>query len=471
MTGTIIQVRNKFVSSGEIPGVAVSAVAGAPGNISDLSTSQVDSSTLSLSFTPATGSTSTEYRYAPRVNQSSGSIATGLWTAAATLSGANITGLWPQHFYDVQVRGVSIGGTRGAWSNTASGAQTATATDNASGNESMTPTGDTYLDGMLAGLKWHFTGTPNVISFSFPSAASNYAEGSTYTAHGGNIEPNTFTPFNTTQQDATRRIMFMRQMVCGLRFVEITESDSVHAKLRYGNTTFYSAGASYYPSVLSAAGDSWVNPNAGDITSPQEGNYGFNGIMHESGHGLGLKHPHEVSGSFPKMGDTDNGTGSSTDRDDIEFTAMTYRGYIGQPVGDGLSVETWGYEQFLGMYDIAGIQACYGANYDLNGDTTYTFNASTGVFSVNGVAWPAPGGNKVLRTIWDGGGNDTLNLTTGGYVNGDPTVDLTPGKWSTLKSTQIPNGGGGTHLARGNLFNSLRFSSNTNSDIENSSVP
>ncbi len=64
----------------------------------------------------------------------------------------------------------------------------------------------------------------------------------------------------------------------------------------------------------------------------------------------------------------------TADRNSMEFTVMTYAGYIGASTTGGYVNETFGYAQSLMMYDIAALQFAYGANYTTRaGNTTYTF--------------------------------------------------------------------------------------------------
>jgi serralysin len=88
--------------------------------------------------------------------------------------------------------------------------------------------------------------------------------------------------------------------------------------------------------------------------------------------------------------------------------------------------------------------------------------------SINGASQGAPGtgtasSNRVFMTIWDGGGNDTYNLSN--YTNGT-TIDLRPGEWSKTSPLQTANLGDG-HFARGNIANALLYNGNTASLIEN----
>jgi serralysin len=164
----------------------------------------------------------------------------------------------------------------------------------------------------------------------------------------------------------------------------------------------------------------------------------------------------------------------SPDRDSIEYTVMTYRSYPGAPL-TGYTVETWGYAQTPMMYDIAALQRLYGANFSFNNtDSVYTWSPSTGEMSINGAGQGAPGDgsgansmNRILMTLWDGGGNDTYDLSAYG---GGTTIDLRPGEWTTASQTQLSNlnGHGNTpHLARGNIANALLYNGDTHSLIEN----
>ncbi len=118
------------------------------------------------------------------------------------------------------------------------------------------------------------------------------------------------------------------------------------------------------------------------------------------------------------------------------------------------------------MYDIAAIQYMYGANFNHNsGNTVYTFSPTTGEMFVNGVGQGTPEDNHIFRTIWDGNGIDTYNLSN--YTT-DLEIDLAPGGWSNFHSGQLAHLSIANDIyARGNVFNALQFEGDSRSLIEN----
>src|SRR5690606_1581901 len=95
----------------------------------------------------------------------------------------------------------------------------------------------------------------------------------------------------------------------------------------------------------------------------------------------------------------------------LEYSVMSYKSYVGSTAG-GYTNSSDSYPQTLMMYDIAALQVMYGANYSTNsGDTVYSWSATTGRMSINGVAQATPVGNKIFLTLWDGGGNDTYDFS------------------------------------------------------------
>ncbi|PVE24351.1 protease [Microvirga sp. KLBC 81] len=307
---------------------------------------------------------------------------------------------------------------------------------------SYSPTGNAYIDGVLGDLKW----AVNSFTYSFPTNASFYGSG-----YGSGETADNFGALNTTQQAAVRSSLKMYASVANLTFTEITETSTQHADLRFAESDLPGTAWAYFPTTSAVGGDAWFNST--DYNTPVKGNYAYLTFMHEIGHALGLEHAHE---HFVMP----------ADRDSMEYTVMSYRSYVGASTTSGYVNETWGYAQSLMMYDIAALQHMYGANFTTNsGNTTYKWNPATGEMMVNGVGQGAPGGNKILLTVWDGGGADTYDFSN--YTS-NLKVDLRPGQWTTTSTAQLAKlHYDGSKVAVGNIANALLYKGDVRSLIEN----
>jgi serralysin len=235
-----------------------------------------------------------------------------------------------------------------------------------------------------------------------------------------------------------------------MTFSEVTGAAAGTAVLRLGMSDTPPTAEGYQPDASAPGGDAWFNNSSGDYDNPVLGNYAWTTVLHEIGHTLGLMHPHESEPPMP------------LDRDFLAYTVMSYRSYQGAPT-DGYTNDTWGFSQTYMMEDIASLQYLYGANYNFHSaNDTYTWSPTTGQMSINGAAQAMPGGNSILGTIWDGGGNDTYDFSN--YSSG-VIVDLQPGGWSTLSSSQLAHTGGGA--PPGNVANALLYNNDARSLIEN----
>ncbi len=329
---------------------------------------------------------------------------------------------------------------------------------------------DQGIDGTLIGTRWIPT---NTVTFSFPTAASNYGPSSSY------IQPGlvaTFDPFNAAQVTAARYAMAQVSSFTNLDLQEITETDSVHANLRFSLSDDNGVNPSafgFYPATTASGGDIWFSQNGQPFyATPAPGNWGQATVMHEAGHALGLKHGHqdETGNDYAFLTGGPSGHWGSGPiplaEDGQAWSLMTYRSDPANVIefqGDGVNQP-----QTYMQLDIAALQYLYGADFTANsGDTTYTFSPTTGEMSVDGVGQGAPAGNVVLRTIWDGDGIDTYDFSNFG---GNQTIDLSPGAFSTFSTAQLANHRaytGGTAPAPGNIANALLYQGDQRSLIEN----
>jgi serralysin len=313
-------------------------------------------------------------------------------------------------------------------------------------------TGDKNIDGLLSGYRW--TGT---VTYSFPDSSNDYHSGYGY---GEPTAPG-FGQISAKQQATIHKVM---GQIEGLTNLNIDYAGTNGADIRIAQSSEANPTAyAYYPnSTYSEGGDIWFGTSY-NYTNPKLGDYYWHTHIHEVGHSFGLKHGQSGGGVA--------NTALPGDRDALEFSVMTYRSYVGGSTSGGYTNEAFGYPQSFMMNDIIALQTMYGADYTFNsGTTVYSWSPTTGETFVNGVGQGRPGGdgagasaNRVFITVWDGGGEDTYDLSN--YSN-SVHIDLSPGSWSSTSNVQKAYLGDG-HYAQGNVYNAYLFENNANSYIEN----
>ncbi|WEX74247.1 M10 family metallopeptidase C-terminal domain-containing protein [Sinorhizobium numidicum] len=321
----------------------------------------------------------------------------------------------------------------------------------------LAATGNSLIDGVLSGSAWNGT-----IYYAFPTLGSSYS-------YSG--EKNSgFTDISTAQKNTA--LFAMEQSfgsaandgfsVEGFTNASFALGSATSATIRFAQSKVPKTAYAYMPGTYAQAGDIWFGTayagTVDDYRKPVAGNYAWHTLLHELGHALGLKHGHEAEGAFGPL---------PTQYDSIEYSIMTYRGFVGAGDDGGYGYEQYGAPQTFMMADIAGLQEMYGADFTTNsGNTVYKWTPASGATLVNGETAISPGANRIFATIWDGGGNDTYDLTA--YKTG-LKIDLRPGKASTFSADQLAYLGGGPNdgYARGNIFNALLYHSDTRSLIEN----
>ena len=247
----------------------------------------------------------------------------------------------------------------------------------------------------------------------------------------------------------------MYSAVANLTFTEVTETASNHGELRYAESDAPSTAWAYYPSTTpSAATSGSATRRTGTTTRSRATTPGLT-MIHETGHAMGLKHPHET-GSFGAM---------PVDHDFLEYSVMSYRSYIGASTSSGY---TNGCEQLSADADDVRHRRAAGRC------TAPTTPPTAATPSTRWIRPPARcpstasaraclAGNKIFMTLWDGGGNDTYDFSN--YAT-NLSVNLNPGAWTTASATQLATLGNG-HYAAGNIANALLYNGNTASLIEN----
>lgn len=310
-------------------------------------------------------------------------------------------------------------------------------------SENVTASGVDGVDGILWGTRW----SGGRVSWSLPDLRGDYASGHQEQLNG-------FSRLNAAQITAARATLeaegsgrgFSVEGFTNIR-IDYLGLGSGKGKITLANTSDPSTAYGYYPGETPEAGDVFFG---GTGRNPKAGNLDWLTVQHELGHALGLKHGHETSGFGALPADVMG----------MEYSIMPYRSYVGS---SGFKNEKWGFAQSFMMLDIAALQELYGADYTTNaGDTVYSWKPGAGTTFVNGKAAVSPGANRVFLTIWDGGGEDTYDLSA---YRTAVEIDLRPSNSSLLSETQRADLGDG-HLAR-NVYNAMLHKGNAASLIEN----
>jgi serralysin len=295
-------------------------------------------------------------------------------------------------------------------------------------------TGNALTDALLVGSKWGTgpAGTGANVTFSFPltreafdvreNIAGNYNP-TEVTASGFANYLQGYSAFSSAAQNAARAVLATWANVANLGFMEVSSSSVDAGVLRFANTAPPGMGASTYgvssfPQDFAGAGDTWINSAFTFPDGWSAGTQNFLTLLHEVGHALGLKHPHDAGmgsdAGWPQNPSILTFTGTDTLKtESTQSMVMAYNDIPGLSEIGGLSLQS-DYAPTTPMrYDITAIQYLYGPN------TTYNANDTTYIFDGNA---------NYNMTIWDAGGSDTIVATGTRPVE----IDLNADNWSKL---------------------------------------
>jgi len=231
------------------------------------------------------------------------------------------------------------------------------------------------------------------LSFSFMLATP---------AYGGADGGTGFTAPTDSYKSAVRNVLSQLSKFIGIDFLEVSDAAASYGQLRFGaNQQMLTKGYSFNPSDTSTdkSGDVWLDIETMALMAP--GQEGYQVLLHEIGHALGLIHP---------QGESD--LGSSTvllnQWNTNLFTVMSDYVYSGR---------LW--QSWFGPLDIQALQSLYGARAtSINpSDNTYTLRDTDG---------------QKISTLSDSGGNNTIDCSN---VTLGVTVNLMPNGFSSIGKT------------------------------------
>lgn len=272
--------------------------------------------------------------------------------------------------------------------------------------ESAIPvSGDYRIDALVSGSMW----SNATITYSF-------YEDSVFagTYYGSETVSEVSEPVKTN----VRAVMAWYGTMMNRTFVEVVETNtSTFGQIRFMRSTAPSYAYAYYPSTSNLGGDVHLNPSydrLGDTNGFQHpaGEHGYTTLIHEIGHALGLKHPHDGSPNLPSA------------EDNHTRTVMSY-GFPGESPGTPMG------------YDIMALHHIYGSRSYRTSNDTYQFTGSAiDQYSLGGQLFI----NPTLRTkqaIWDSGGYNVLDLSGFTASSTGYRLDLNPLGWLSTNANYL----------------------------------
>lgn len=227
-----------------------------------------------------------------------------------------------------------------------------------------------------AAARWNATadlGLPVIVTYSFAD------DGNVPTVSESSYSVSSTSAFTEMQRSNFRDVAGIYQATAGIVFVEVEEGGMIDISNADGSS--YGGWASYpWVSEYSTSTGIFVVDSFGDY---QEGSYGFQIMLHELGHAMGLQHTHDGSLTL------------NSGMDNQYQTVMTYN-------------NTTPYTSVLGVLDVQALQHLYGDAVDTSA-WNISYDSYSDIMSIAGSSKDdtllgVAGANRIIG----GTGRDTL---------------------------------------------------------------
>lgn len=233
-------------------------------------------------------------------------------------------------------------------------------------------------------------GSGRTLSYSFMLTEPGYAAAQGLSG---------FVPPNAAYVKAVRDVFTRLSGELNVRFVEADESVGQTGQLRFGSSQQASTkGVAFMPGVVADARAGDVFMDVDSLGKLEPGQEGYQALLHEIGHALGLSHP------------LTSPDGSSRPLLLPKWQDPAYTLMVNGPSMSGLW-QTW-----FGVFDLQALQKLYGA-------------PPAAVVQANNVFDLHDGHGRLVFTLSDAGGSDTLDLSA---LSFGASIDLRPGAASSV---------------------------------------